>query len=115
MAEKLLIEVNDSVELFLYEGILKQNNIPYIIKRPGMRNYTRILFGQAHAVPAEIYVNEGDFDRSKDFTAIINLEKAENPMEKGTKAYKSRKILAWVIVGMFLVPLAILAIIELFK
>lgn len=115
MTEKLLIEVNDSVELFLYEGILKQNKIPYIVKRPGMRNYTRILLGQAHAVPAEIYINDEDYERARDFTAVINLEKAENPMEKGTKAYKSRKILAWVIMGMFIVPLIILAVIELVK
>ena len=27
MAEKMLIEVNDSVQLYLYEGILKQNKI----------------------------------------------------------------------------------------
>ena len=42
-------------------------------------------------------------------------EKPENPTEKGTRAYKSRKILAWVIIAMFLVPLAVLAIRELLK
>lgn len=110
MAEKVLVEVNDSVELYLYEGILKQNNIPYIIKRPGMRSYTHILFGATHAVPAEIHVNEADYDRAKEFTAIISLEKAENPMEKGSKAYKNRKILAWAIAAMFLIPLLIMAV-----
>ena len=113
MAEKLLVEVNDSVELYLYEGILKENNIPYIVKRPGVRSYMSILAGASHAVPAEIHVNEADHDRAKDFTAIVNLEKTDNPMEKGTKAYKNRRILAWAIVAMFLVPLLILAIREL--
>jgi hypothetical protein len=115
MTEKLLIEVNDSVELFLYEGILKKNNIPYIIKRPGMRSYTHILLGQSHAVPAEIYVNESDFKQARDFTAIVNLEKGDNPMEKGTQANKRKMMLAWVIVALFLVPLLVLALIELLK
>jgi len=113
MNDKLLTEVNDSIKLFLYEEILKQNDIPYVVKRPGIRGYMSILGGAAHAVPAEIYVSESDFDRAVNLTAVVEDEEPENPMEKGTKAYNRKRLFAWIIIGMFLIPLLALAIKEL--
>jgi len=113
MNDKLLTEVNDSIKLFLYEEILKQNDIPYVVKRPGIRGYMSILGGAAHAVPAEIYVSESDFDRAVNLTAVVEDEEPENPMEKGTKSYNRKRLFAWIIIGMFLIPLLALAIKEL--
>jgi len=101
MSEKLLMDVNDNVELYLYEGILKQNKIPYIIKRPNVRGYMRIIAGESHAVPAEIYVQEEAFDRALELTEVIRSEKSQAPDNKENPGYKKRKIFAWVIVGMF--------------
>lgn len=107
MAEKLLMEVNDSVELYLYEGILKQNKIPYIIKRPNVRGYLKIITGESHAVPAEIYVPEEAYDNAIDLTEIIHLEKNQAPDSKDNPTYKGRKIFAWAIVGMFILTVVI--------
>ena len=115
MAEKLLMEINDSVELYLYEGILKQNKIPYAVKRPNVRGYTRILLGESHAVPAEIYVNEEDLQRAREFTSVVQTEKRRDPAEKGTPAHRSRRLFAWTTVGMFLLMLLIWAIQSMLK
>ncbi len=115
MAEKLLREISDNVELYLYEGILKQNKIPYIIKRPNVRGYTRILFGESHSVPAEIYVNDEDFQMAVEFTSVVRTEERNDPAKKGTQAHKNRKIFAWAIVGMFLVMLLAWALQSMFK
>lgn len=107
MAEKLLMEVNDNVELYLYEGILKQNKIPYIIKRPNVRGYIKIIAGESHAVPAELYVPEEAYDKAVECTEIIHLEKSQVPDDKDNPNYKSRKIFAWAIVGMFVLVVLI--------
>jgi len=112
MAEKLLIEVNDSVELYLYEGILKQNKIPYIIKRPNVRGYVRIIAGEAHAVPAEIYVPEELYDDALEFTEVIRVEKNQGPDNKENPTYKKRKAFAWIIVGAFALTVLILVLTE---
>ena len=115
MAEKLLMEINDNVELYLYEGILKQNKIPYAVKRPNVRGYNRIILGEAHAVPAEIYVNEEDLQRAMEYTSVVRTEKRSDPAKKGTSAHRSRKIFAWTIVGMFLLMLLIWAVQSMLK
>ena len=103
MSEKLLMEVNDKVELFLYEGILKQNKIPYIIKRPNVRGYIRIIAGEAHAVPAEIYVPEEAYEQALELTEIIRTEKKQGSGSKGDPLAKRKSIAAWIIVGVFAV------------
>jgi len=105
MAEKLLMEVNDNVELFLYEGILKQNKIPYVIKRPNVRGYMKILTGAAHAVPAEIYVPEEAYEQVLELTEIIRSEKSTGPGSKGDPLAKRKSVAAWIIVGIFAVLL----------
>lgn len=101
MSEKLLMEVNDNVELYLYEGILKQNKIPYIIKRPNVSGYIKIIAGESHAVPAEIYVPEEAFENALELTEIIRSEKSQAPDSKENTGYKKRKVFAWAIVGIF--------------
>ncbi len=101
MNEKLLMNVNDNVELYLYEGILKQNKIPYIIKRPNVRGYMRIIVGESHAVPAEIYVPEEAFDKALELTEVIRSEKSQVPDSKENPGYKKRKYFAWAIIAMF--------------
>lgn len=107
MAEKLLKEVNDNVELYLYEGILKQNKIPYIVKRPNVRGYIKIIAGESHAVPAEIYVPEEDYANARDMTEIVHMEKNEAFDSKQNPNYKSRKIFAWIVAGMFILTVLI--------
>lgn len=112
MAEKLLIEVNDSVQLYLYEGILKQNKIPYMIKRPNVRSYMHILTGAAHAVPAEIYVPEEIYDSAIDITEVIRTEKSQAPDNKNNPAYKSRKFFAWIFIGAIAVSILVVVLSE---
>jgi len=113
MSEKLLMEVNDNVELYLYEGILKQNKIPYIIKRPNVRGYMKIIAGESHAVPAEIYVPEESFDSALELTEVIRSEKSQAPDSKENPGYKKRKLFAWVIIGMFGLMVLVYIIVEL--
>lgn len=115
MSEKLLREINDNVELYLYEGILKQNEIPYVIKRPNVRGYSRIILGESHSVPAEIYVNEEDYLKALEHTSVVRNEERNDPSVKGTSAHKSRRIFAWTIVGMFILMLLIWGIQSLLK
>ena len=113
MSEKLLMNVNDNVELYLYEGILKQNKIPYIIKRPNVRGYMRIIIGESHAVPAEIYVPEEAFDSAFELTEVIRSEKSQAPDSKDNSGYKKRKLFAWAIMGMFGLIILVYILIEL--
>lgn len=112
MTEKLLLEVNDSVELFLYEGILKQNKIPYIIKRPNVRSYMVVLGGIAHSVPAEIYVPDELYDSALEFTEVVRTEKNQGPDSKKNPIYKKRKAFAWIIVGAFIAMILVLVLNE---
>ena len=105
MAEKLLLEINDSVELYLYEGILKQNKIPYIIKRPNVRGYLRIITGEAHAVPAEIFIPEEAYDQAIELTEVIRTEKNKGPGSKGDPLAKRKTFFAWVVFGIFAIML----------
>lgn len=116
MEEKLLISVDKNIELFLYEGILKQNDIPYIIKQKDIGNYMKILAGAAsHSTPAEIYVGELDYEKAIELTAVIRTEENQGPDNKDNPIYKSKKIFAWVIVSMFFLMIAITLITGAFK
>lgn len=107
MAEKLLLVVNDSVELYLYEGILKQNEIPYLLKRPNIGRYLKIITGTAHAVPAEIYVPEEAYDHAMELTEVIRTEENKGPGSKGDPLARRKNIIAWVVFGVFAVLLII--------
>lgn len=111
MNEKLLMTVENSIELFLYEGILKQNNIPYIVKQTSMNRYMKILGGSAsYSVPAEIFVNEENYDKAIEMTEVIRAEKNEAPDNKENPQYRLKRILAWIIVGTFAVVILFMLI-----
>ncbi|MFO7610979.1 MAG: DUF2007 domain-containing protein [Clostridia bacterium] len=107
MSEILLATVLDSVELFLYEGILKQNEIPYIVRQTGIRGYMKILGGASHSVPADIFVAEEDHDKAVECTEVIRTEENKAPDNKNNPEYRKKMIIAWIITGIF--GLAILA------
>lgn len=108
MNEKLLMEINNNVELFLYEGILKKNEIPYIIKRKNMGGYMKILAGAAsHSTPADIYVNENDYEKAMEITAVIRTEANGAPDNKENPSYKKKYIFAWAILGMFVLMIIV--------
>ena len=115
MAEKILIEVNDSVQLYLYEGILKQNNIPYVIKRPNVKGYIKIIAGESHAVPAEIYVPEEAYNQALELTEVMRVEENQAPDNKENPSHKKRMMFAWIIAGSFFLVVLVYFVAELLK
>ncbi|HPJ21672.1 MAG TPA: DUF2007 domain-containing protein [Clostridia bacterium] len=116
MEEQLLVTVEQSVELFLYEGILKQNEIPYIIKHRNLDGYMKIITGSlSHSVPAEIYVGELDYERAVELTRVIADEENQAPDNKDNPNYKKRNIFAWIIVSMFILMILIALLTGAFK
>lgn len=116
MEEKLLVTVERSVELFLYEGILKQNEIPYLVKQKSVGGYMKIIAGPlSNSQSAEIYVSEFDYERALELTEVMRTEENQAPDNKDNPAYKKRNIFAWAIVSMFILMIVIALITGAFK
>ncbi len=116
MEEKLLVTIEKSVELFLYEGILKQNEIPYLVKQRNISSYMKIILGTAaHSVPAEIYVGVVDYERALELTEVLRNEENQAPDNKDNPTYKKRNIFAWAIVSMFILMIIIALVTGAFK
>lgn len=107
MSEKLLTSVAGNVEMFLYEGILKENDIPYYIKHKGMDGYLNILRGPAHNQDADIYVSDEDYEQAVKLTEIIRTEPNQAPDNPDNPTYGKKKIFAWMIAGLFFVLIII--------
>ncbi|MBN1623595.1 MAG: DUF2007 domain-containing protein [Clostridia bacterium] len=116
MEEKLLVTVEKSVELFLYEGILKQNEIPYLVKQKSVGGYMKIIAGSiSHSVPADIYVGELDYEKALELTEVMRTEENQAPDNKDNPVYKKRNIFAWAIVSMFILMIIIALVTGAFK
>lgn len=116
MEEKLLVTVDESVELFLYEGILKQNKIPYLVKQKNIGNYLKILAGSAgHSTPADIYVTESDYEKAVEITEVMRSEQNQGPDNKDNPMYKRKNMFAWIIVSLFLTMIVVALVTGAFK
>ena len=82
--ERKVFESNDEILVKQVEGVLKDNNIQYIIKNEGAGSYMNIAYGQSFGLNRVIYVSEDDFEKANKLLEIFNepsLEYDELPEE----------------------------------
>lgn len=64
--EIVLVEaIANTVDSEIFQGILTENNIPFICRQQGASGYLRVVYGDLFAVD-HIYVNRKDLERAKD-------------------------------------------------
>ena len=73
MKEVLLTIVHNVYELSVVEGILKSNNILYLLKDENIGGLLRIGTGSI-LKDVYVYVSELDYERSKDLLISIGIE-----------------------------------------
>ena len=73
MKEVLLTIVHNAYELSAVEGILKSNDILYILKDESVGSMLRIGTGSV-LENVYVYVNELDYEKSKDLLINIGME-----------------------------------------
>lgn len=111
MSKKLLAVMDDKIELFLYEGILKNNKIPYEIKQKGVDGYKKIIMGVgAYSVPADIYVPEELYEKAVELTEVVKSGDSEPPFGEDNPQRKKKIVLAWIIAGVFMAALLLIFI-----
>ena len=81
MEEKLLYTSNNSLYIIQIEGILKENEIPYIIKIEGVGSYKTISLGSFMSDNTQnIYVTEENLEKAEQLVQIFidnkNIEEA---------------------------------------
>ena len=60
---KLLVSVTDHIYLAILEGILEENNIPYLTKDRGCGSVLKVVAGFS-MFGADIFVLESDYDKA---------------------------------------------------
>jgi hypothetical protein len=111
MKEKLLANIDDKIVLFLYEGILKKNGIPYRIKQKGMDGYMKIILGSgAYSVPADIYVPEECHEKAVELTEVVKSGDPEAPFGEKDPYRKKKMIYAWITAAVFLAAVLLIFI-----
>ena len=73
MKEVLLTVVHNAYELSVVEGILKSNDILYILKDESVGSILRIGTGSV-LENVYVYVNELDYEKSKDLLINIGMK-----------------------------------------
>ena len=118
MEEKLLYTSSDSLDIIQIEGILKENEIPYIIKIEGLGSYKTISLGSFMSDNIQnIYVTEDNYEKAQQLVQIFtdnkNIEKentdADIEMEEDLK--KAKLIRNILIYGFVIFPTLILLLI----
>ena len=69
----LLLESNDFFEIEILRDILKQENIPTIVKEPGMNHYLKIVLGDHALTLRQLYVNKGDYVLAKEIMEHMEI------------------------------------------
>ncbi len=111
MSKKLLAVIDDKIELFLYEGILKNNNIPYEIKQNGADGYKKIIMGVgAYSVPADIYVPEEFYEKAVELTEVVKSGDSEPPFGENNPHRRKKIIFAWITAGIFITAVLLIFI-----
>lgn len=68
-----LRSISNEIELGMIKEILKDNNIPYIVKDYGSGGYMRIISGGS-LFGTDIMVKEADFDKANSLLESINID-----------------------------------------
>ena len=66
----LLADVDDGVEAGLLEGLLRQNDIPFVKRHREAGEYISILMGRS-AYGVGILVDERDYERARELLAFL--------------------------------------------
>ena len=68
MEEELvyLTESRDYFEIEIIKEILDEENIPILIKEPGVNHYLKVVMGDFAQTLRKIYVNRNDYEKAKD-------------------------------------------------
>ena len=62
----VLVEaIANTVDSEIFQGILTENNIPFICRQQGASGYLKLVYGGLFAVD-HIYVNKKDYESAKD-------------------------------------------------
>ncbi len=67
---KSLIKTSDRIMLSLIESILKENEIPYILKEKGTGGYLKIITG-ASIYDTEVLVSDKDFEKARELVDLV--------------------------------------------
>lgn len=67
---KTLIKTSDRIMLSLIESILKENEIPYILKEKGTGGYLKIITG-ASIYDTEVLVSDKDFEKARELVDLV--------------------------------------------
>lgn len=65
-----LTTVNNNYELEIVESILKENNIPYLVKEVGANGYMKIITGSI-LCPTDVMVTESDLEKAKSLVEAV--------------------------------------------
>lgn len=72
--EILVAAIFDTVASGIFQGILKENNIPYICRQHGAGGYLKFIYGEILATDS-IYVRPEDFETAKAlYDAFIEVD-----------------------------------------
>lgn len=66
-----LVEIRDNYQLSIVKGLLKDNEIPYILKDYEIGGYMRIIVGSS-IYPTEILVSSEDLERAREILDSIS-------------------------------------------
>lgn len=118
MEEKLLYTSNDSLDIIQIEGILKENEIPYIKKLEGLGSYKTISLGSFMSDNIQnIYVTEENYEKAQQlvqvFTDNKNIEEynMEPDIEIDVDLKKAKLLRNILIYGFIIAPTLILLLI----
>ncbi|MBE6750616.1 MAG: DUF2007 domain-containing protein [Ruminococcaceae bacterium] len=57
--------IANTVDSEIFQGILRENNIPFICRQQGASGYLKLIYGGLFAVD-HIYVNKNDLEKAKE-------------------------------------------------
>ena len=77
MNEQLIFSSTDLVLSEQVCSLLKDNNIPFVKKVPGLGEYLTIVTGNSFNNPIQIYISDEDFEKAKELINEINNSNEE--------------------------------------
>jgi len=115
MEEKLLYTSSHSLDTIQVEGILKENEIPYIKKSEGIGSYKAISLGSFMSDNIQnIYVTEENYEKAQQLVQIfidnknIEEENVETDIEMEEDLKKAKLLRNILIYGFIIAPTLIL-------
>ena len=112
MEEKLLYTSNENLDIIQVEGILEENNIPYVKKENGTGQYMNIAMGTSFQEQS-LYVNEEKYEEAakliQDFSDQNERNETDIEMEEDLK--KAKLLRNILIYGFIIAPTLILLLI----